>query len=80
MEATMKALVVAMVVHKAEEGGYWASFPDLPGCFTQGETLEELREHAREAVAGHLAVLQDSGQPLPEPVLTVEPIAADVAG
>jgi len=74
----MKTLVVAMVVHESEEGGFWASFPDLPGCFTQGESLEELREHAREAETGHLAVLQERGEPLPEPVLTVEPIAADV--
>jgi predicted RNase H-like HicB family nuclease len=66
-----------MVVHEAEEGGYWASFPELAGCFTQGETLQELRDHAREAVSGHLAVLHDQGDPLPEPVLTVEPITAE---
>ena len=74
----MKPMVVAMVVHEAEEGGYWASFPELPGCFTQGKSLDELRERAREAVAGHLAALRDSGDPMPEPVVTVEPIAADV--
>jgi Uncharacterized conserved protein len=34
---------VKVVVHKAEEGGYWAEVPSLPGCFTQGETLEELK-------------------------------------
>ena len=74
----MKTVTVAMVVHEAEEGGFWASFPELPGCFTQGESLEELRVNAREAVAGHLATLQDRGEPMPEPVLTVEPIAAEV--
>ena len=74
----MKTLNVAMVVHEAEEGGYWASFPELPGCFTQGETLEELRVNAREAVAGHLETLQDRGEPLPEPVLIVEPVTAQV--
>ncbi len=31
------------IVHKAEEGGYWAEVPAVPGCVTQGETLDELR-------------------------------------
>jgi hypothetical protein len=31
------------VVHKAEEGGFWAEVPSIPGCVTQGETMEELR-------------------------------------
>lgn len=38
------------IVHKAEEGGYWAEVPALPGCVTQGETLAELRRHLREAI------------------------------
>jgi predicted RNase H-like HicB family nuclease len=74
----MKTLLVAMVVHQAEEGGFWASFPELPGCFTQGETLEELRNNAREAVGGHLAGLQDKGEPIPEPVVTVESVLAEL--
>ena len=74
----METMIVAMVVHEAEEGGYWASFPELPGCFTQGESLAELRTRAQEAVAGHLAAMRERGDPLPEPVLTVEPIAAEV--
>ena len=69
---------VAMVVHRSEEGGYWASFPDLPGCFTQGATLEALREHAAEAVTGHLEALREAGRPLPDPVLSVEAIETDL--
>jgi predicted RNase H-like HicB family nuclease len=65
---------IAMVVHRAEEGGYWASFPELPGCFTQGATLPELRQHAAEAVAGHLETLRQQGLPLPEPIVGVETI------
>ncbi len=38
------------VVHKAEEGGYWAEVPALPGCVTQGESLDELRLNIREAI------------------------------
>ena len=69
---------IAMVVHQAQDGGYWASFPELPGCFTQGATLDELREHAAEAVAGHLEALRESGKPLPDPVLAVEAVEAEL--
>ena len=44
------------IVHKAEEGGYWAEVPCIPGCVTQGETMEELRVNLREAVEGCLSV------------------------
>jgi len=36
-----------VVVHEAEEGGYWAEVPSLPGCTTQGETFEELLANLR---------------------------------
>lgn len=42
----------ALRVHKAEEGGYWAEFPDLPGCVTEGDTLKETLDNAREALSG----------------------------
>ena len=38
------------VVHKAEEGGYWAEVLELPGCVSQGETRGELRENVTEAI------------------------------
>jgi predicted RNase H-like HicB family nuclease len=44
------------VVHKAEEGGFWAEVPSIPGCATQGETMEELRSNLREAIEGCLSV------------------------
>jgi len=44
------------IVHKAEEGGYWAEVPTIPGCATQGETMEELRANLREAIEGCLSV------------------------
>lgn len=43
-----------IVVHEAEEGGFWAEAPALPGCASEGETLEELLENVREAIAGCL--------------------------
>lgn len=45
-----------IVIHEAEEGGYWAEVPAIPGCATQGESLEELLENVREAIEGCLSV------------------------
>jgi predicted RNase H-like HicB family nuclease len=49
-------MTLQVIVHKAEEGGYWAEVPALPGCATQGESLEELMANVREAVNGWLDV------------------------
>ena len=43
-----------IVTHDAEEGGYWAEVPAIPGCASQGETLDELLENVREANEGCL--------------------------
>ena len=45
-----------VIVHEAEEGGYWAEVPSIPGCATQGETFEELLQNIYDAVEGCLAV------------------------
>ena len=45
-----------VVVHEAEEGGYWAEVPAIPGCVTQGDTFEELLSNLYEAVEGCLSV------------------------
>ncbi len=47
---------IKVVVHDAEEGGYWAEVPAIPGCMTQGETFEELLQHLYEAVEACLSV------------------------
>jgi predicted RNase H-like HicB family nuclease len=47
---------IKVVVHEAEEGGYWAEVPAIPGCATQGETFEELLHNLYEAVEGCLSV------------------------
>jgi len=47
---------IKVVVHEAEEGGYWADVPSIPGCATQGETFEELLRNLYEAVEGCLSV------------------------
>jgi predicted RNase H-like HicB family nuclease len=45
-----------VIVHEAEEGGYWAEVPAIPGCATQGETFEELLNNLYEAVEACLSV------------------------
>jgi predicted RNase H-like HicB family nuclease len=50
------AMKLAVIVHKAEEGGYWAEVPAIPGCATQGDTFEELLGNLYEAVEGCLSV------------------------
>jgi predicted RNase H-like HicB family nuclease len=44
------------IIHDAEEGGFWAEIPAIPGCVSQGETMDELISNLREAVEGCLAV------------------------
>ncbi len=45
-----------VIIHKAKEGGYWAEVPSVPGCATQGETMDELLTNVREAVEACLSV------------------------
>lgn len=47
---------IKIVIHDAEEGGLWAEVPALPGCATQGETMDELMFNLREAIEGCLSV------------------------
>jgi predicted RNase H-like HicB family nuclease len=47
---------VKVVIHEAEEGGFWAEVPAIPGCATQGDTFEELLKNLYEAVEGCMAV------------------------
>lgn len=47
---------IKIIIHEAEEGGYWAEVPAIPGCATQGETFEELLKNLYEAIEGCLSV------------------------
>lgn len=42
------------IIHEAEEGGYWAEVPSLPGCFSQGETQSEVKDNIKEAIEVYL--------------------------
>jgi len=52
----------AVVRHEDSEAGFWAEVPALPGCYSQGETIEELMGNVREAVAGVLEVMKEQGK------------------
>jgi predicted RNase H-like HicB family nuclease len=47
---------IKVVVHEAEEGGFWAEVPAIPGCASQGETMDELLANIQEAIEGCLSV------------------------
>ncbi len=56
----------SVVIHKDEKSGYGVTVPDLPGCFSAGDTLEEAIESVDEAIACHLEGLLMDGEPIPE--------------
>ena len=54
---------IKAVIHEAEEGGFWAEVPAIPGCATQGETYDELIVNLVEAIEGCLSVSQSRSTP-----------------
>jgi len=62
----MKTKFVYPAIFEAEAvGGYSVSFPDLPGCITEGDTMEETLDMAKDAVGNYLAVLEEEGKTFP---------------
>ena len=55
----------AYVIEQGKDGGYWAYLPDLPGCTTTSETLENIEKKLREAVELYLSYYRDKGEPVP---------------
>ena len=60
MEVEVKSYTV--VIHEEPDGGFWAEVPALPGCYSQGETIDEIKRNVREAIAGVLEVLREEGR------------------
>jgi len=56
-----------VVYERSTDGSIWARVPDLDGCYSCGETLEEAREHIKEAIALYLEDLKETGKPIPPP-------------
>ena len=68
-----------IVVEPEETGGFMVSVPALPGCFTQGRSVDECRERAAEAIAVHIAGLEADGEPVPEEVGAPQLLTVTVA-
>jgi predicted RNase H-like HicB family nuclease len=60
----MKYLVI---FDKAEDGTIWTQVPDLPGCFSSGDTIEEAKINVVEAIELHIEGLRAEGRPIPKP-------------
>jgi len=54
-----------ILIYHAEEGGFWAEVPTLPGCYSQGETIEETMGNIKEAIEAHLLALTDEKKEMP---------------
>ena len=61
-----------LVIFEKTSTGYSAYVPDLPGCISTGATLPETQRSMQEALAGHLAVMRDFGDPIPRPTTVAE--------
>lgn len=59
-------LKYSVIFQPAEEGGFIASVPTLPGCATQGDTFEEASEMIKDAISGYLTVLKETKQEIPQ--------------
>lgn len=69
-----------ILIHQAEEGGYWAEVPALAGCYSQGETLDETLNNTKEAIESHLTALRDEKIAAPnEERLFIGKVQVDVA-
>ncbi len=68
----------SVVVHQAEEGGFWVEVSALPGCYSHGESVEEALGNVREAIALYLDVLRDEGQDAPRDADVVHQVSVVV--
>ena len=51
-------MTIKAIIHEAEEGGFWAEVPGLPGCLTEGETLDHVKANILEAAQGWMEAAQ----------------------
>jgi predicted RNase H-like HicB family nuclease len=64
------------LIEKAPDGSYSAYVPDLPGCTTCGDSLDQVRQNIREAVSLHMESLREHGEAAPPPSTTAEVVEA----
>ena len=70
----------SVIVHEAEEGGYWVEAPALPGCYSQGENLDDALDNVKEAIALYLEALMDDDMRIPMDSDVVFHVAVPVEG
>ena len=61
-----------VVVYERTPNNYCAYLPDLPGCVSTGKSWDDIRKNVREAVTGHIEVMLEYGEPLPEMPMSLE--------
>ena len=68
-----------VVIHKDPDSDYGVTIPDLPGCFSAGETFEDALENAQEAILAHIEGLLLDNDPVPSPTL-IEKLRNNIPG
>lgn len=66
------------LIRKERHSAYGVDFPDFPGCITAGDTLEQARQRASQALSFHIAGMVEDGEPIPEPT-SLDAVMADPA-
>jgi predicted RNase H-like HicB family nuclease len=64
------------IIEKADDGSFSAYVPDLPGCTTCADTVDEIRQSIKDAVDSYLDSLRDHNEPIPTPSSVVETVEA----
>ena len=64
-DGLMEEIEFTVIIHEDEDGGFWTEVPALPGCGSQGQTIEETIANTTEAITLMLEYLKDKGKPLP---------------
>jgi predicted RNase H-like HicB family nuclease len=64
---TKQGVEYMVIVHEAEEGGYWTEVPALPGAGSQGETVEEAIANTKESIEAVIEVMREKGEEIPVP-------------
>jgi predicted RNase H-like HicB family nuclease len=72
----MTSAEYTVIIELADDGTFSVYIPDLPGCVSTGATRDEAIDSIREAIAGHIQVLKDLGEPVPPPRSQSQVVAA----
>ncbi len=75
----MRVLNYKVIMTPDETGGYVVTCPALPGLVTEGDTLEEAREMAADAIRGYIESLKMDGEPIPTDEIITEEVTVEIA-